>query len=66
MAAEADVVVKRVQHMLQLAEALVPKSNDVKAEEIGDLVESEMQSTTSAIEAAAAKIQVVEAGAYTC
>ncbi|KAL8599980.1 hypothetical protein ACOMHN_038979 [Nucella lapillus] len=53
----ADSLSQQVRHVLQLAEALVPKSNDVKAEEIGDMVENEMQSTTSAIEAAADKIQ---------
>ncbi|XP_076453265.1 huntingtin-interacting protein 1-like isoform X2 [Babylonia areolata] len=57
LGAAADTVRQHVQHVLQLAEALVPKSNDVKAEEIGDMVENEMQSTTSAIEAAAEKIQ---------
>lgn len=55
---EVEATVRHVQRMLQLAEALVPKSDDVKATEIGDLVESEMQSTTAAIEAAANKIQV--------
>ena len=55
---EVEATVRHVQHMLQLAEALVPKSDDVKATEIGDLVESEMQSTTAAIDAAANKIQV--------
>ena len=58
MSGQVEEVVQHVQRVLQLAEALVPKDDDVNVKEIGDLVESEMQSTTSAIEAAADKIQV--------
>ncbi|XP_070205634.1 huntingtin-interacting protein 1-like isoform X2 [Littorina saxatilis] len=54
---EVDTTVQHVKHMLQLAEALVPKSVDIGDKEIGDLVEDEMLSTTTAIEAAASKIQ---------
>ena len=44
--------------LLKLAEALVPKMEDVNAEEIGDMLETEMAGMTSAIEDAASKIQV--------
>lgn len=55
---EVDSLVPKIQHILQLAEALMPKMEDVKVKELGDMIEDEMQSTTSAIEAAAEKIQV--------
>ena len=44
---------------MKLTEELVPKSVDVKAEEIGDMVDSEMQLTSRAIEQAARKFQVM-------
>lgn len=40
------------------AEELLPKIEDVKAEQMGDLVEQEMQQTSDAIEQAAKKIAV--------
>ncbi|CAL1534396.1 unnamed protein product [Lymnaea stagnalis] len=46
-----------IEHLMKLAEDLVPKMEDVKAEEIGDMLENEMHGMTAAIEAAAAKIQ---------
>lgn len=46
-----------IEHLMKLAEDLVPKMEDVKAEEIGDMLENEMHGMTEAIEAAAAKIQ---------
>ncbi|CAH1801834.1 unnamed protein product [Owenia fusiformis] len=45
-----------LQGIITQAEDLVPKVEDVKAEQMGDLVEQEMQSTTDAIEAAAKKM----------
>lgn len=51
-------VCESVEYLMKLAEALNPKMEDVKAEEIGDLLENELQGMTSAIESAAAKIQV--------
>ena len=39
-------------------DGLLPKMEDVKAEEIGDMLENEMAGMTQAIESAAAKIQV--------
>ncbi|BFZ18726.1 hypothetical protein BsWGS_21765 [Bradybaena similaris] len=50
-------VCESVEYLMKLAEALNPKMEDVKAEEIGDLLENELQGMTSAIESAAAKIQ---------
>uniref|UniRef100_A0A2C9LW83 I/LWEQ domain-containing protein n=1 Tax=Biomphalaria glabrata TaxID=6526 RepID=A0A2C9LW83_BIOGL len=46
-----------IELIIKLAEDLVPKMEDVKAEEIGDLLENEMAGMTAAIEDAAAKIQ---------
>jgi hypothetical protein len=51
-------VVEGVKRILRQAELLLPKLADVTAEEIGDLVDKEMQMTTDAIESAAAKIAV--------
>jgi len=50
-------VSQSVEVLLKLAEALVPKMEDVNAEEIGDMLETEMAGMTSAIEDAASKIQ---------
>ena len=55
---DLDLTIQQVQRVLSLAEALVPKMEDVKVEEIGDLVDTEMHSTTAAVEAAAAKMEV--------
>ena len=44
--------------MISLAEDLVPKTVDFKEKEIGDQVDKEMASTTSAIEEAARRIAV--------
>jgi hypothetical protein len=44
--------------ILSLAEELVPKVEDVQAEQIGDMVDIEMQMTSQAIEEATAKIAV--------
>ena len=41
-----------------LTEELIPKTEDVKVEEIGDMVDSEMHQTSKAIEQAARKIEV--------
>ncbi|XP_041349097.1 huntingtin-interacting protein 1-like isoform X2 [Gigantopelta aegis] len=54
---DLDQTIQQVQRVLNLAEALVPKMEDVKVEEIGDLVDTEMHSTTAAVEAAAAKME---------
>ncbi|XP_067687684.1 huntingtin-interacting protein 1-like isoform X6 [Haliotis asinina] len=54
---EVDDCIQKVQYVMKLAEDLVPKMEDVKAEEIGDLVDKEMSSTTKAIEEAAKKIE---------
>ncbi|KAH9502887.1 histidine permease [Bulinus truncatus] len=51
------VIKENIELLIKLSEDLVPKMEDVKAEEIGDLLENEMQGMTAAIEDAAAKIQ---------
>eukprot|EP00106_Octopus_bimaculoides_P016710 XP_014784152.1 PREDICTED: huntingtin-interacting protein 1-like isoform X2 [Octopus bimaculoides] len=55
--AQFDVVLENVKKMQSCAETLLPKIADVKDKEIGDMVESEMQLTTSAIDLAASKIE---------
>ena len=47
-----------IQRIMKQAEDLLPKIEDVKIEQIGDLVDQEMQHTTNAIEEAAARIAV--------
>lgn len=49
---------EKIRQLIKLAEDLVPKMVDVKEKEIGDLLENEMHSTSSAIELAAKKIEV--------
>ncbi|CAC5398124.1 HIP1 [Mytilus coruscus] len=53
---DVNLAVQCVKKMITLAEDLVPKSVEIKEKEIGDLVDTEMQSTTSAIEMAARRI----------
>ncbi|XP_036370811.1 huntingtin-interacting protein 1 isoform X2 [Octopus sinensis] len=55
--AQFGVVLENVKKMQSCAETLLPKIADVKDKEIGDMVESEMQLTTSAIDLAASKIE---------
>lgn len=47
-----------MKKLVAQAEELVPKVEDVKAEQMGNLIENEMEETTRAIEAAAARINV--------
>lgn len=49
--------IKNIEAMMKLTQDLIPKTEDVKAEEIEDMVESEMQMTSKAIEQAAKKIE---------
>lgn len=44
--------------VLRLLNELLPKVHDISKEELGDLVDKEMQNTAQAIEAAVAKLQV--------
>ena len=44
--------------MLALAEELLPKVEDVKADQMGDLVDQEMAQTTVAVQTAADRIAV--------
>lgn len=51
-------ILEAVKKIQADAETLLPKIADVKDKEIGDMVESEMQSTTSAVDLAAERIEV--------
>lgn len=55
---DVDHAVQCIKKMISLAEDLVPKTVDFKEKEIGDQVDKEMASTTSAIEEAARRIAV--------
>lgn len=48
-----------MKKLVAQAEELVPKVEDVKAEQMGNLIENEMEETTRAIEAAAARINAM-------
>lgn len=54
---EVEKSAEKIRQLIKLAEDLVPKMVDVKEKEIGDLLENEMHSTSSAIELAAKKIE---------
>ncbi|XP_013381294.1 huntingtin-interacting protein 1 isoform X1 [Lingula anatina] len=56
---QLDKVTESVQKIMQLGETLLPKVEDVKTEDIGDLVDQEMQSTADAIEQATKKFQEI-------
>ena len=58
MKGEVGECIEHIRQLMVLTEELVPKSEDVKSETIGDMVDSEMQLTSKAIEQAAKKIQV--------
>ncbi|XP_053376325.1 huntingtin-interacting protein 1-like isoform X2 [Mercenaria mercenaria] len=57
ISSEVAAAISHIKKLMSLTEELVPKTEDVKTEEIGDMVDSEMQLTSKAIEQAAAKIQ---------
>lgn len=52
-------ILESVKKIQADAETLLPKIADVKDKEIGDMVESEMQSTTSAVDLAAERIEAM-------
>ncbi|XP_061162711.1 huntingtin-interacting protein 1-like [Saccostrea echinata] len=54
---EVEKSTDKVKHLIKVAEDLVPKMVDVKEQEIGDLVENEMNSTHVVLEQAAKKIE---------
>lgn len=58
ISSEVATTIDHIKQLMSLTAELVPKSDDVKTEEIGDMVDSEMQLTSKAIEQAANKIQV--------
>ncbi|KFP49967.1 Huntingtin-interacting protein 1-related protein, partial [Cathartes aura] len=55
--AELGDVRRALREVLQLAQELKPKSLDIKQEELGDMVEKEMASTSEAIEDAVRRIE---------
>ncbi|KFO78943.1 Huntingtin-interacting protein 1-related protein, partial [Cuculus canorus] len=55
--AELGDVRQALRRVLQLAQELRPKSLDIKQEELGDMVEKEMASTSEAIEDAVRRIE---------
>ncbi len=55
---EAELITQLIRRILEHAEALLPKVEDVKAEQMGDMIDHEMQQTTDAIEKAAKRIAV--------
>ena len=58
-------VAELLKKLISQGEKLVPKVEDVKAEQMGDLIEHEMQDTANAIEAAASRIAVCTLVFYT-
>uniref|UniRef100_A0A8C2UCB6 Huntingtin interacting protein 1 related n=1 Tax=Coturnix japonica TaxID=93934 RepID=A0A8C2UCB6_COTJA len=56
--AELGDVRRALRGVLELAQELRPKSLDIKQEELGDMVEKEMASTSAAIEDAVRRIEV--------
>ena len=58
MPSAADNVDQLVKRIIAHAETLLPKVEDIKAEQMGDMVDQEMQQTTEAIAQAAEKIAV--------
>ena len=56
--AKSKTVRDLVKKLSSQAELLLPKINDVKAEQMGDLVDQEMASTMQAIQNASARIMV--------
>ena len=55
---QTEQVEEVVRRILQQAEHLLPKVEDVQAEQMGDMIDKEMQETSEAIEAAAKRIAV--------
>lgn len=56
--AQSALVDAELRKIIAQAEELLPKDDDVQAEQMGDMVDQEMQMTSKAIEEAAAKIAV--------
>ena len=55
---QSDRVKELIERIMAFGERLLPKIADVEAEKMGDMVESELQQTTDAIEAAAKRFAV--------
>lgn len=58
---EAEQVEELLRRIMAAAKALIPDVEDLQAEQLGDLIDQEMQQTTEAIEAAAKRIAVCQA-----
>jgi hypothetical protein len=48
-----------MEKIVQTLKTLLPKSNDISKEELGDMIEQEMHNTSEAIEAAVSKLQAL-------
>ncbi|XP_052799561.1 huntingtin-interacting protein 1-like isoform X2 [Mya arenaria] len=57
VASEVSTCINEIKRLMTLTEDLVPKTDDMKTEQIGDMLDSEMAQTSRAIEEAASKIQ---------
>ncbi|XP_052228996.1 huntingtin-interacting protein 1-like isoform X2 [Dreissena polymorpha] len=57
VSSEVSACLDHLRQLMSQTEELVPKSDDVKTEVIGDMLDNEMQLTSRAIEQAASKIQ---------
>ena len=55
---ETKELKKIIENIVKKLNDLLPKVHDINKEEIGDLVDQEMQNTSEAIEAAVAKLEV--------
>ncbi|ELT94289.1 hypothetical protein CAPTEDRAFT_179070 [Capitella teleta] len=53
---KSDEVSALVNRILELAKELMPKTEDIRTEDVGDMVDKEMAQTSKSIEAAAARI----------
>ena len=58
MSDQSDRVKELIERIMAFGERLLPKIADVEAEKMGDMVESELQQTTDAIEQAAKRFAV--------
>ena len=56
--AEVDELTNLMKRITAKLNELLPKVHDINKDEIGDLIDKEMQKTSEAIEAAVAKLEV--------
>ncbi len=55
---QIDDLNKLIEKIFQILSNLLPKVHDINKQEIGDLIEIEMQKTSEAIEDAVSKLEV--------